>query len=192
MHHRRHIQLHHLFVQWIPPLIGERRRIPMTAGRVRIQIAADEAKFVDAALKFPSAVFGLHSRRLRQHANSREVVRIKRADAMNEIVAEPRPLQAGLFVADVVRHGGGARRKNSQIRAPLALKLQLRVFQAFTNLIVADIWSCRGTQPGILDPGDLALAPGFHFFRCGRVVTVAVDDHKGSLCQTKQTGGVIR
>ena len=64
---------------------------------------------------------------------------IERADAMNQIVAVLRPVQARGRIADVVGHRRGARREDRDVGAALALKLQLRVLQALTNLVVADV-----------------------------------------------------
>ena len=49
--HRRHVELDHLFVERIPVLVGERRRGPVAAGRIGVQVAADEPELVDAALE---------------------------------------------------------------------------------------------------------------------------------------------
>ena len=55
--HRRHVQLDHLFVERIPPFVGERRRVEVAARRIGIEIAADEAKLVDAALELGGREF---------------------------------------------------------------------------------------------------------------------------------------
>ena len=105
MNHRRHIQLHHLFIERVPVAVGERWGSPVAAGRIRIQIAPNKAQLLHAALEFSDAVAGWDSRRLRQLANADEIFRIQRADAMDQIVAVRGPVQAGGGVADVVGHG---------------------------------------------------------------------------------------
>jgi hypothetical protein len=54
--HRRHVELDHLLVERIPEAVGERRRRPVSARRVGIQIAADESELVDAALQLLDAI----------------------------------------------------------------------------------------------------------------------------------------
>ena len=81
----------------------------MAARRIGIQIAADESQFLDAAFQFRGAVDRCDSRRLRQLANTDEIIRIKRHDTLNQVVAGLSPAAAGRFIAYVMRHGGGAR-----------------------------------------------------------------------------------
>ena len=50
--HRRHVELDHLLVDRVPVAIGERRPVPPAAAGVGVQVAADEAQFVHAALEF--------------------------------------------------------------------------------------------------------------------------------------------
>ena len=47
MDHRRHVECHQLLVERIPVAIGQRRRGPVAARRVGVQVAADEAELVD-------------------------------------------------------------------------------------------------------------------------------------------------
>ena len=56
MDHRRHVELDHLLVERIPPAIGQRRSRPVAAGRIGIEIAADEAVRLDAALELADAI----------------------------------------------------------------------------------------------------------------------------------------
>jgi acyl-CoA dehydrogenase len=48
--HGRNVELDHLLVQREPVLVGQRRRRPPRARRVRVQVAADEAELGDAPL----------------------------------------------------------------------------------------------------------------------------------------------
>ena len=75
VNHRRHVELDHLLVERIPVAVGERRRRPMAARRVGIQVAADEAELVHAALELADRMRDRHARRLRQLADADEVRR---------------------------------------------------------------------------------------------------------------------
>src|SRR5712692_454196 len=101
------------------------------------------------------------------------------AHAMDQIVAQPRPAQADLLVADMVSHPGGARREDREIGPARALQLELRALETFPDLVVGDVEPlvrCRHLR-GVLDAGDLALAILVQASRLGRVVPVAIDDH---------------
>ncbi len=151
----------------------------MPAGRIRIQVAADESQFIDAALELCGTVDRRHSRRLRQLADTDEVVGIQAADSMNQIVAGLRPAAAGRFVADMVGHGRRARRENRQVGAACALQFQLRVLQAVADLIVAD--DARGGQRYVdagLEPGNLFIAKLLQRSGRRRVVAMTIDDHR--------------
>ena len=125
MHHGGHVQFAHLFIDGIPRAVGERRRGPVPAGGIGIQVAADEAQFVDAALEFRDAVRDRHTRRLRHLAHADEILRVERHHAGDQIVAYLRPFDAGPLGADVVGHGGGARRKDGEVGAAVALEFEL-------------------------------------------------------------------
>ena len=56
--HCWHVQLDHLFVQRVPVAVGQWRFLPVTAGRVWAQVAADKAELVDAPFQFWDAVLG--------------------------------------------------------------------------------------------------------------------------------------
>ena len=139
MHHRRHVQLDHLFVERIPVLIGQRRRGPVAARRVGIQVAADEAELVHAALQLlddileaarpATAAAGTHPRNCWDRACKR--------DESDRCSAAP--IGAGRRGADVMRHRGRARRKYRHVGTALALQLELRAFEALPNLIVTDV-----------------------------------------------------
>ncbi len=181
MDHGRHVELGHLLVERIPPLVGHRRRIPGAARRIGIEVAADEAVFVDAALELADAALRIDAGRLRQLAYADEVLRIERADAMDQLVADLRPLQAQPGVTDVMRHAGGARREDRQAGAALALQLELRALHARADLVVADLErGARRFLRRVLDAGDLGLAEIVQLLRFGRVVAVTVDDHDAS------------
>src|SRR5271155_3938106 len=151
----------------------------MPAGWIRIQVAADESQFIDAALELRGAVDRRYSRRLRQLADSDEVVGIQAADSMNQIVAGLRPAAAGRLVADMMGHGRRARRENREVGAACTLQFELCVLQAVADLIVAD--DARGAQRHVdagLEPRNLFIAKLLQ--RRGRrgVVAVTIDDHR--------------
>src|SRR5215475_4341650 len=113
-----------------------------------------------------------------QLAHADEIVRIERADAMDEVVADLRPYAAGLRRADVVRHAGGARREDGDVGAALALELELGLFQAVADLVVADSEvGRRGAARCIGEAGELAIPEQLQLARRRRVMAVAVDDH---------------
>jgi hypothetical protein len=58
-----------------------------------------------------------------------------------------------------MRHRRGARRKNREIRSPLALKLQLRALEALPDLVVRDVDDAFvARRRRILQGGDLRVA----------------------------------
>ena len=133
---------------------------------------------IDAALQLADAVRGRDSGRLRQLADRGEIIRVERAHAIDQIVADLGPIQAGGRSADVVGHRGGARREDCQVGTALALEFKLRVFEAVADLIVTDFKSGSGGRlRGVVRSSDLALAVTLQFARSGGVVSVAIDNH---------------
>ena len=175
MHHGGHVQLDQLLIDRIPPAIGERRVGPVAAGRIGIEVAADEPEFLHAAFQLADAVVGPHARRLGQLAHADEIVGIERADAVDQVVAHLRPVEAHRGGADMVRHARGARREDGDVGAALALELELGL-HARAHLVVAELEHvARGRLRRLLQGGDLALAVLVERFRRGGVVAVAVD-----------------
>ena len=150
----------------------------MAAGRIGIEIAADEAEFLDAAFELADAGLRIDAGRLRQLAHADEIVRIEVADAVDQLVADLRPHQADAGIADVMGHAHRARRKDGQIGAALALEPELGALNAGAQFVVADAQR-RRRRPlrRILQRRDLTLAEIVELVRFGRVMTVAVDDH---------------
>ena len=138
VHHRRHVELAELFVHRVPPLVGERRLGELAARGIGIEIAADEAEFLHAALELGDDAARIHARRLRQLADADEVLRIQLANAVDELVAVLGPVPARGLVADVMTHGAGARREDRHVGAARALQLELRVLETVADLVVAD------------------------------------------------------
>jgi hypothetical protein len=119
---------------------------------------------------------------LRQLADADEILRIERADTMDEVVADLRPFEADAFVADMVAHAGGARRENGQIGAALALQLELVLFDAFANFVVGNLQRgpCGQRRLVLGNSGrSLFLAEAMKILGLGGVMAVAIDDHDG-------------
>ena len=146
VHHGRHVELDHLLVEGIPVLVGQRRRAPVAARRIGIQVAADEPELVDAPRQLPDAVGQRIGRCLRQLAHADEVLRVQVADAVDQIVAVLGPVQARRRVPDVMRHRRRARREDRDVAPPLALELQLRALEALADLVVADVDGALGPR----------------------------------------------
>jgi hypothetical protein len=178
--HRRHVELAELFVEREPPGIGDRRIVPAAAGRIGIEVAADEAQFGDAALQFLNAAGGRCAWRLRQLADGGEIARVEAGNAMDQVIGYPAPVLADGFVTDMVLHGAGDRREDGEVMTPLAHQLQLRALQTVADLVVAELrvgW--RGTTR--LERVDLPAPESLQRRRSGGVVAVAIDDHEGFL-----------
>src|SRR5262249_873559 len=103
---------------------------------------------------------------------------IERADAMDHLVAQLRPGQTHVVIADMVAHAHGTRREDGDVGAALALKLELRAFEALADLVVGHLQRRLGRLLGrLLDVLHLLLAPSQQVFRLGRVVAVAIGAH---------------
>jgi hypothetical protein len=113
---------------------------------------------------------------LRQLAHADEVLRKELADPKNEVVAVLGPVGAGSEVADVVRHGGGARREDRDVRTAVALELELRLHR-LAELIVGDAERPFAARLPGLEAVDLFVAERLELLGRGREVTVAVDNH---------------
>ena len=176
--HRRDVVLDHLLVDRIPEPIGERRRVPHPARRIRIQVDRHIAVLVDALLELGDARPGIDARRLRQHRCRNEVIGKELRHPIAELVADRRPCRRHVEVADVMRHEARARTEDREVAAPLVHQLQLVHLDRFAELVVADrqLGGLRHFSR-IPDAGDLPVAPDFQRLRCGRVMTVTVDDH---------------
>ena len=72
VHHGGDVELDHLLVEPIPVPIGERWRRPVAAGRIGIEIAADEAELHDAPLELHDRVVQRRAGPLRQLADAGE------------------------------------------------------------------------------------------------------------------------
>ena len=177
--HARHVELDHLLVERKPRLVGHRRRIEIAAGRIGIEVAADETHF-HAALELGRRVLRIGARRLRQLADADEVLRKQRDHPRDQVVADLRPFQAHAFVADMMAHPGSARREDGEVGAALALQLELVLLDAFADFVVGHFQRrARRHRRLVLGIGGrgLFLAEAVQIFGLGGVVAVAIDNH---------------
>src|SRR5499427_5503200 len=97
---------------------------------------------------------------------------------MNHLVAQLRPGQAHIVIADMMTHAHGARRKDGEVGAALALELELRAFETLADFVVGNLERrLGGLFCRVFHVIHLLLAPSQQVFRLGRVVAVAIDDH---------------
>ena len=159
--HGGNVVLHHLLVDRIPVAVRQRRAGPVSARRIGIEVDADEAIFLDAFFQFGDAGFRVDAGALRQHGGADEMVGEELRDAKAEFVADRGPGRGDPEVADVMGHEAGAGRKDRKVAAPLLHQLQLVRFNRLAQLVVADLQvGDLGLLRGVLDAGDLLVAPG--------------------------------
>ncbi len=175
--HRRHVQFDHLLVEGIPGLVGQRRGGPLAARRVGVEVAADEAQLVDAALQLADRMGDVHARRLRQLAHADEGLGEQVDDALDQVVAAAGPGLGHGLVAHVVRHGRGAGREHGHVRAALLDQAHLVLLDRLDDLVVGDVRIGGIDVAAGLEVGLLRLAPDVMRLGRGGVVAVAVDDH---------------
>ena len=89
--HRGDVVLDERFVDRKPVPIGQRRRRPVSAGRIRVQVDGDEPVLLDAALQLRQAGLRVHAGRLRQHAAAGEGSGKETRHAMDQLVADRGP-----------------------------------------------------------------------------------------------------
>jgi hypothetical protein len=152
-------------------------RGPPRAGRVRVQVAADEAELGDAPLKLGHGRVQRLPRDLRELADAGEVLREQPGDPVDEVVADPRPGDRGGRIGDVVAHGRRAGGEDRQVGAALARDPQLVGLDRLPDLVVADLGVGRHRPGRVGQPGQLRVPVALQRGRRGRVVTVAIDDH---------------
>src|SRR5580704_11043998 len=112
MNHGRDVELDQLLVERIPQAIGEWQPIPITPGRIGIEVAADETELLDAARQLADAALRIDAGRLRQLTDADEILRIELGQAVDQLVRYLRPFEADAFIADMVGHAGGPRRED--------------------------------------------------------------------------------
>ena len=192
MHHRRNVPLDHLFIDRIPPAVGQRRARPVAPGRIGVEIDGDEAIVPDASLELGNAGFRVDSRALRQHRRADEMVGKQLGDAEAELVADRGPGRTDGEIADVMGHEAGARAEDRQVAAALLHQAQLVRLDQLAKFVVADCqFRDLGRLGGIRDAGDLPVAPRLQRLGSGRVMPVAIDDHaRASWSKTSNAEGL--
>ena len=152
--------------------------VHLAPGRIGVEIDGDEAVVPDAFLKLGNTGLGIDAGALRQHRRADEMVGKELRDAEAELVADRGPGRAYGEIADVMGHEAGARAEDGQIASALLHEAQLVRLDQLAKLVVADLeLRDLGRLGGILDAGDLPVAPRLEGFGSGRVVPVAIDDH---------------
>ena len=158
--HRGDVVLHHLFVDGVPALVGQRGRSPVAARWIGIQVDADVAVLFNALHQLGNAGRGVHAGRLGQHGCWDEVVGEQLADTEAQLVADGSPGARCLEVTDVVRHKGGAGAEDGQVRAAFLHQAQLVGFDGLADFVVADLQgSHRRGLAWVLEAGDLQITP---------------------------------
>ena len=178
VHHRRDVPFHHLLVDRIPVSVGQRRARPVAAGRIGVEIEGDEAVVPDACLELGNTSLRIDAGALRQHRRANEMVGKQLGDAIAQLVADRGPGRAHGEIADVMGHEAGAGAEDRQIAAALPHQAQLVRLDQLAKLVVANLQFCDfGGDGGVLDAGDLPIAPRLERLGSGRVMPVAIDDH---------------
>ena len=193
MDHRRDVPLDHFLVDRIPPAVGQRRARPPAAGRIGVEIDRHEPIVPHAFVELGNAGLGLDAGALRQHGRADEIVGEELRDPEAQLVADRGPGRADGEVADVMGHEAGAGAENREIAAARLHQLELVRFDQLAKLIIADLeFSDLGRLGGVLDPGDLPVAPRLERLGGGGVVAVAVDDHGHASCRANGSAGRFR
>ena len=175
--HGRDVELHHLLVDRIPLPVRQRRRGPVPARWVGVEVDADEAVFLDAFLHLGDAGFWIDARRLRQHRRADEAVRKQlatRAHNSLQIAAQVEDtLKSPMWCA--MKLARGLKIVRSLPRSCIFLSWLLTIdSRSSSSLIFSSL--TLGFAEGSLDSGDLPVAPVLERFRRGGVMAVHVDD----------------
>ena len=150
VHHRRHVELDHRLVEREPVRVGQRRRGPVPAGRVGVEVAADEAELLDAP-----AQLGDRRRRARRPGvcgswqTAGEVVGEQLGHPVRPGRCTPAPRRRAVAGSGTWCSIADACGEKS-IRSPPRSRstLQLVVLDALADLVVADRAPARARQDG--------------------------------------------
>ena len=111
-------------------------------------------------------------------ADGHEVAGKEPAHPVDQVIAQLRPDIARLLIAQVVAHLAGDGREQGQVAPALLLQLELSALDGGADLVIRDLEVARlGAIGGIVDMGELLLAPGVQGLGHRREVTVAIDNH---------------
>src|SRR6185437_5117520 len=169
------VERDHLLPERIPPLVAERGGQRVDAARhVRVDVAADEAELVDAALELLGAVARADPGRLRQLADRQELAGEHAEDARDEVVVDRGPVAAHRLVAEIMAHAGGTRREDDAVDAAILHLLQVAL-QRLRQQLVADL---ERALARLVLTRDLPAAIGVELRRRLRVMDMNVDDHR--------------
>ena len=150
----------------------------MAARGVGVQVDTDVAVLLHALDQLRNAGLGVHAGRLGQHGSGNEVLREQLADAIAQLVADGCPGGRSFKVTNVVGHERSTGAENGQVRAAFLHQAQLVALDALTDLVVADLqFRHLGRHAGVLQTGNLAIAPGTQCCRRRGVVAVYVNNH---------------
>src|SRR5581483_3132043 len=127
---------------------------------------------------------------LGQLADAGEAARVQPHDAGDEVVADLCPAGADGLVAGLVLHRRGPRGEDRQVDAPFGHQRELAALDGRADVIVGNARVRRRRDPG-REGLLLCRAPVRVSLRRGRVVTVAVDDHRGSWNVGTTWGGTV-
>ena len=175
--HGRNVVFHHLLVDGVPEFVGQRRRCPVAAARVRVQVDADVAVLLHAFHQFGDAGGRVHAGRLRQHGHRVKPTREELAHAVDQFIADSGPGAADLEITDVVGHETGTRREQGDVAAAFQHQLELVGANSLAEIVVADFQIHRFGHFGrVCDARHLRIAPILQRLGGGGVVAVAVDD----------------
>ena len=145
-----------------------------------LSVGAYPAAVIAGALGFADALrlVDRRARRLGKLADPDKGFRVKIDHPLDQVIAAPGPGLADLFVAHMVGHGRGARRKDGHVRAALAQQAQLILLDAFADLVVGDLRIGRIDVPARFEGRLLQITPLVMGRRRGRIVAVAINDHR--------------
>ena len=153
--------------------------LEMPAARIGVEVAADETQLLDAAAQLAHAGGKVRLGALRQHADADEGFGKQLRHAVDQVVAVLRPGLGHLLVADVMRHGGCARRKDRQIRTAFPDQPQLVVLDRLADLVIRNL-GIGGRILAFLEGGLLLLAPLVVALGQHGVMAMAIDDQAHS------------
>ena len=182
--HRRHVELDQRLVQREPVRVGERRRGPVPAGRVGVEVAADEAQLLDAPAQLGDGVVERAARRLRAAGTTPAKCsgNSPTTRATRSLLARAQA-RAVAGSGDVVLHRRtpAARRASGRRRARAAPAAGCpRCSRGSPSSLICP--QLRLGQRRVRQPGQLGVAERRELRRRGRVVAVAVDDHEVGSC----------
>ena len=177
VNHGGDVVLDHLFINGVPGLVAQRRRCPVAARWIGVQVDADVAVLLDTLDQLGDAGRRIDTGRLGQHGRRHEMVGKQLRHAKAQLVANGGPGGRDVEVTNVVGHEAGAGAEDGQVRAALFHLGQLVGLNGLAQFVVADFQLGHfGHGRGVFDARNLAIAPVFQRLGGGGVVTVYIND----------------